>query len=150
MIQINLYRNEQLVRHDRYRVDASLDVILLETPDLRCTYRLVVSFCSHIQMIDYRAVRRTLPYPVAMQKLVRLARTNRGQIRSLLPYLDIEHHFLDLPNTGNSRQQIIDNIVSMKTVMNSYVEASRIDVSSTVMSGSYAEPKLGPPDPIQP
>lgn len=150
LMQVSLYRNEQLVRHDRYSIGADLNVRLLEPANLRCTYRLVISFCSDITMVDYRAVRRTLPYPNVMQKLVRMARANRGQIRRLLPYLDIEHLFMDLPNTGFSRQQIIDSIVSMKTVMNSYVEASRIDVGTSVVSASHQAPKLGAPEILQP
>ncbi len=150
LMQISLYRNEQMVRHDRFTIDANLNVKLLEPSDLRCTYRLMISFCSDITKVDYRAVRRALPYPNVLQKLVRITRANRGQIRRLLPYLDIEHLFMDLPNTGYSRQQIIDSIVSMKTVMNSYVEASRIDAGTTYVSARFQEPKLGAPQIVQP
>lgn len=150
LMQVSLYRNEQLVRHDRFSIGADLNATLLEPSDLRCTYRLILSFCSDITKVDYRAVRRTKPYPNVMQKLVRMARANRGQIRRLLPYLDIEHLFMDLPNTGFSRQEIIDSIVSMKTVMNYHAEASRKDVSTTTVSARFEEPKLGPPQIIQP
>lgn len=150
IMQVSLYRNEQLVRHDRFKINADLDVVLLEPSDLRCTYRLMLSFCSDITKVDYRAVRRIKPYPSVLQKLVRITRTNRGQLRKLLPYLDIEHLFMDLPNTGASRQEVIDSIVSMKTVMNSYTEATRKDTGYTVYSARYQEPKLGSPESTQP
>lgn len=150
LMQVSLYRNEHMVRHDRFSIGADLNVTLLEPSDLRCTYRLLISFCSDITKVDYRAVRRATPYPNVLQKLVRITRANRGQIRRLLPYLDIEHLFMDLPNTGYNRQQIIDSIVSMKTVMNSYAEASRIDNDNSVIATRFQSPKLGPEQTIQP
>lgn len=150
LVQVSLLRNDMLVRHDRFSVGADLKIRLLEKPDLRSVYRVLISFCSDITKIDYRAVRRATRSPAALQKLVRLTCPSRGQIRSLLPYLDIEHLFMDLPNAGFSRQQIIDNIVSMKTVMNSYAEASRIDGVRTQYVGRIQAPTLGVEVPTQP
>lgn len=125
LIQLSVYKDTHLLKSTRFEVDAALNVRLLEPLNIRSTYRVVVGFSNDITHVHPNAIRRLVAYPLALQKLLRMCRPNRGQIRRLLPYFDLEHLFMDLPESGFSRQDILDSIVSMKTVQTHYVEARR-------------------------
>lgn len=128
LIQVSVYKDTHLVRYDRFSVTSDLKVTLHEPLNLRSTYRVLISFCNDITKVHPRAIRRLLPYPNALQKLVRATGPSRGQLRRLLPEVDIEQYFMDLPDGGYSRQEITNSIVSMKTVQLGYAEAVRRDV----------------------
>lgn len=123
LIQVCVYKDGHLIAFNRFAVESDLKVRLAELINIRSSYRVLVSFCNDISKVDPRAIKRLKAYPKAYDKLIRQVCKNRGELRRLLPLLDIEQDFLDLPDVGYDRQEILDSIISRKTVMLGYVQS---------------------------
>lgn len=122
LVQVNVFKDGYMIGFDRFAVEPDLKIRMSEPVNIRSVYRVMVSFSNDISKVDPRAIKRLMLFPKAYAKLIRQCCKNRGELRRLLPMFDIERDFMDLPDVGHSRQDVLDAIISRKTVMSGYVQ----------------------------
>lgn len=133
-VQIQLYRNECLSAPQAITVNAQGDVILNEVADGRKRYRIALTLCKKISQCDPRSLKRLAKFPDAMCKILSLTKTTSGEIYGMLPRVDLQSFVNCAISAGQSRQQAIESIVSIKTVMSAGVLAERMDSPSALLA----------------
>ncbi len=126
-LQVQLYRNECLSAPQAIELNAQGDVLLLEPADARKRYRITLSLVDKLHKCDPRSLKRLALFPNAMCKIIKHTKTTTGELHWMLPHVDLNAFTSCAINAGVTRQQAIDDIVSMKTVMRAAVVADRLD-----------------------
>lgn len=131
-IQVHLYRNESLSAPQAISVNAQGDVVLLEKADARKRYRVAISVAKKLQYCDARSLKRLTRYPDALCKIIRETKTTTGGLHAMLPHVDLNKFTHCAISAGMSREQAIDGIIGMRTVMRAAVLADRQDDPSAL------------------
>lgn len=141
-LQISLYRNEQLSAPQAISLNQNGDVLLLEKANARKRYRVVLSRAMKLNNCEARSLKRLARYPGAMQRVLEAIRPTTGEMHELLPHVNLAPFIQHGVPGGQTREQVIGGIVSMKTVMNQAIIVENINAPrSNFDSRSLFKPK---------
>lgn len=126
-VQVHLYRNECLSSSYAIEVNENLDVILKEPVNIKKRYRIVLSLTEGLQYCDPKSLKRLARFPKAMCKIIKYTNSTTGHLHSLLPHVNLGEFAHCAAEAGRSRKEVLDNIVSLKTVMRQGIVAQPIE-----------------------
>ena len=125
MLNISLYRNENLTKPANLMVDKDLNVIALDGTDIRKINRVRISYYDNIKEIMTEAVVRLNAYPEALLSLVKAGNTNATDIRRLTPRVRLQWLIPHLEMKHSRSQEFFDMnaVLDRVTVQTSHVRA---------------------------
>ena len=132
MLNISLYRNENLTNPNNLTIDQNLNVRAIEGTDIRKINRLRISYYDNIEMVMPDALVRLNKFPEALKKLVLSGDTKPGAIYRLKPRVDLTWLIPFLGYGGGKPVELIfDNnrVLDRVTVQSSHVRSQRFPTS---------------------